>query len=155
MSGFGFELMAAADAGDIPFAGAALHAQEDLAVGALKVFIVLAVLQALDELAGLEFPVGGQFDILTVLGNPFIVIAGEHTEDGPDIGRKTYEGEQTDAGKAAKQRADETGNQGEHAEIVGAMAADHETGKRLTETLEKVHGKAPFRNGLPLRRQIK
>ncbi len=84
--------MAAADAGDIPFAGTALHAQEDLAVGAFEILIVLTVLHPLHELAGFELPVGGQFDILPVFGNPLIVIAGEHTEDSPDIGSKTDKG---------------------------------------------------------------
>ena len=133
--------MAAADAGDVAFTGTALHAQENLAVGTFEVFIVLAVLHPLDELAGLEFPVGGQFDILPVFSNTLIVIAGEHTEDGPDIGRKTDKGKQTDACKAAQKRAGETGQQGKHAQVIGAVTADHKTGKGLTETLEKIHGK--------------
>ena len=124
--------MAAADAGDIPFAGTALHTQEDLAVGAFEVFIILAVLHTLDELTGFKFPVGGQFNILAVFGNPLIVIAGEHTEDSPDIGRKTDKGKQTDACKASEKRTDETADQGKHTKIIGAVAADHETGKRLT-----------------------
>ena len=133
--------MAAADAGDVAFTGTALHAQENLAVGAFEVFIVLAVLHPLDELAGFEFPVGGQFDILPVFSNTLIVIAGEHTEDGPDIGRKTDKGKQTDACKTAQKRAGETGQQGKHAQVIGAVTADHKTGKGLTETLEKIHGK--------------
>lgn len=138
--GFGFKLMAAADAGDVAFTGTALHAQEDLAVGTLEVFIVLAVLHPLDELAGLELPVGGQFDILPVFGDTLIVIAGEHTEDGPDIGRKTDKGKQTDACKTAQKRAGETGQQSKHAQVIGTVTADHKTGKGLTETLEKIHG---------------
>ena len=76
--------MAAADAGDVAFTGTALHTQENLAVGAFEVFIVLAVLHPLDELAGLEFPVGGQFDILPVFSNTLIVIAGEQKMDTGD-----------------------------------------------------------------------
>lgn len=137
--------MAAADTSDIAFTGAALHAEKDLTVGALEVFIVLAVLEALDELAGLELPVGGQVDVLPVLGNTLFVIAGKHPEDGPDIGSKADQGEQADACEAAQQGAAKTGKKGKHTQVVRAMATDHETSKRFFEALEKVHGKDSFR----------
>ena len=51
-----------------------------------------------------------------------------------------HQGKQTDACKAAQKRAGETGQQGKHAQVIGAVTADHKTGKGLTETLEKIHG---------------
>ena len=121
--------MAAADAGDVAFAGAAFHTQENFAVGALKVLIILTVLHAFDELAGLQFPVGSEINILPVLSNTLFIVAGEHTEDGPDIGSKTDQGEQSYACEAAQQGAGKAADEGEHAEVIGTMAADHETGK--------------------------
>ena len=131
--------MAAADAGDILFAGAALHTQENLAVGALEVLIVLTVLHALGELGRLQLPVGGVVDVFTVFRNALLVIAREHTEDRCDIKGKADEGQQAAADKAAQDGKDKTGDEGKHTEIVGTMAADHKTGKGLTETLEKIH----------------
>ena len=121
--------MAAADTGDVAFAGAALHAEKDLAVGALEVLIVFAVLHTFDELAGLQFPVGSEINILPVLSNTLFIVAGEHTEDGPDIGSKTDQREQSNAGEAAQQGAGKAADEGEHAEVIGTMTADHETGK--------------------------
>ena len=120
--------MAAADAGDVAFAGAALHAEKHLAVGALEVLIVLAVLHTFDELAGLQLPVGGQVDVLPVFFNTLGVVTRKHTEDGCDIEGETGKGEQTDAGEAAQKGSHKTGKKGEHAEIVGAMATLHENG---------------------------
>ncbi len=143
--------MAAADAGDVAFAGAALHAEKNLAVGALEVLIVLAVLHTFDELAGLQLPVGGQVDVLPVFFNTLGVVPGEHTEDGRDVKGETGKGEQADAGEAAQKGSHKTGKKGEHAEIVRAMATDHETGKRFFEALEKVHGKDhPFMNEISI-----
>ena len=143
--------MAAADAGDIAFAGAALHAEKNLAVGALEVLIVLAVLHTFDELAGLQLPVGGQVDVLPVFFNTLGVVTRKHTEDGCDVEGETGKGEQADAGEAAQKGSHKTGKKGEHTEIVGAMATDHEAGKRFFEALEKVHGKDhPFMNEISI-----
>ena len=143
--------MAAADAGDVAFTGTALHAEKDFAVGALKVFIVLAVLEALGELGALQLPVGGQFDILPVFFNTLSVVTRKHTEDGCDIEGETDKGEQADAGEAAQKRSHKTGKKGEHAEIIGAMTTDHKASKRFFEALEKVHGKDhPFMNEISI-----
>ena len=127
-SGFLFKLVAAADAGNILFAGAAFHAKENLAVGALEVFIVLPVLHTLGELGGLKLPVGGQIYIFPVLGNTLFVIAGEHAEDCADIEGQAQEGHQAAADKAAQDGQDKTRDEGKHTEVVQAMAAEHETG---------------------------
>ena len=132
--------MAAADAGNILFAGAALHAKKHLTVGALEVLIVLTVLHALGELGGLQLPVGGEVYIFPVLGNTLLVIAGEHTEDRADIEGQAQEGHQAAADKAAQDGQDKTRDEGKHTEIVQAMTAEHETGKGFTETGEEVHG---------------
>ena len=143
--------MAAADTGDVAFAGAALHAEKDLAVGALEVLIVFAVLHTFDELAGLQLPVGGQVDVLPVFFNTLSVVTRKHTEDGCDIEGETDKGEQADAGEAAQNGSHKTGNQGKHTEIIGAMATDHKAGKRFLEALEKVHGKDhPFMNEISI-----
>ena len=143
--------MAAADTGDVAFAGSALHAEKDFTVGALKVFIVLAVLEALGELGALQLPVGGQFDILPVLFNTLGVVPGEHTEDSCDIENETSKGEKADAGEAAQNGSHKTGNQGKHTEIIGAMTTDHKSSKFLFEVLEKVHGKDhPFMNEISI-----
>ena len=131
--------MAAADTGDVLFAGATLDTKENLAVGALEVLIVLAVLHALGELGGLQLPVGSEVDIFAVLGNTLLVIAGEHTEDRGDIQGQADEGQQAAADKAAQEGQHKTGDEGKHTEVVQTMAAEHETGERITETLEKVH----------------
>ena len=138
-SGFLFELVAAADAGDVLFTGAALHTKKHLAVGALEVLIVLAVLHALGKLGGLEFPVGSQVDIFAVLGNALLVIAGEHAEKRADIESQAEKGHQAAADKAAQNGQNKTGDEGKHTEVVEAMTAEHETGKRFTETLHKRH----------------
>ena len=130
-SGLLLELVAAADAGDVAFAGAALHAEKDLTVGALEVFIVLAVLHAFDELAGLQLPVGGQVDVLPVFFNTLGVVTRKHTEDGCDIEGETDKGEKADAGEAAQKGSHKTGKKGEHTQVIGAMATDHETGERF------------------------
>ena len=127
-SGFLLELVATADAGDVAFAGAALHAEKDLAVGALEVLIVLAVLHAFDELAGLQLPVGGQVDVLPVFLNTLGVVPGKHTEDGCDIEGETDKGEHADASEAAQKGSHKTGEKGEHAQVIGAMAALHKNG---------------------------
>ena len=143
--------MAAADTGDVAFAGAALHAEKDLAVGALEVLIVFAVLHTFDELAGLQLPVGGQVDVLPVFFNTLSVVTRKHTEDGCDIEGETDKGEQADAGEAAQKRSHKTGKKGEHAEIIGAMTTDHKASKRFFEALEKVHGKDhPFMNEISI-----
>ena len=131
--------MAAADTGDVLFAGTALDAKKNLAVGALEVFIVLTVLHALGELGRLQLPVGGEVDIFTVFRNALLVIAGEHTEDRSDIKSKADEGHEAAADEAAQDGKDKTGDEGKHTEIVEAMTAEHETGKRFTETLHKRH----------------
>ena len=95
--------MAAADTGDVLFAGTALDAKENLTVGTLEVLIVLAVLHALGELGGLQLPVGGEVDIFSVLGNTFLVIAGEHTEDRSDIKGQADEGHEAAANEAAQE----------------------------------------------------
>ena len=132
--------MAAADAGDVLFAGTALDAKKHLAVGALEVFIVLAVLHALCKLGGFEFPVGCQVDIFPVLGNTLLVIAGEHAEKRADIKSQAEKGHQAAADKAAQDGQDKTGDKGKHTEVVEAMTTEHETGKGFTETGEEVHG---------------
>ena len=134
-----FELVAAADTGDVLFAGTALDAKENLAVGALEVLIVLTVLHALGELGRLQLPVGSEVDIFAVLGNTLLVIAGEHTEDRGDIQGKADKGQQAAADKAAQEGQDKTGDEGKHTEIVETMTAEHETGERFTETLHKRH----------------
>ena len=139
--------MAAADAGDVLFAGAAFHAEKNLAVGALEVLIVLTVFHALGELGGLQLPVGGQVDVLPVFLNTFGIVPGKHTENGRDIEAETEKGEQADAGEAAQKGNHKTGQQGEHAQVIGAMATDHETGERFFETLEKSHLKDSFHEG--------
>ena len=131
--------MAAADTGDVFFAGTALDAKENLAVGALEVLIVLTVLHALGELGGLQLPVGGEVDVFAVLGNTLLIIAGEHTEDRGDIKGQADKGQQAAADEAAQDGKDKTGDEGKHTEIVETMTAEHETGERFTETLEKVH----------------
>ena len=131
--------MAAADTGDVLFAGTALDAKENLAVGALEVLIVLTVLHALGELGGLQLPVGGEVDIFAVLGNTLFVIAGEHTEDRSDIKGQADEGHEAAADKAAQDGKDKTGDEGKHTEIVETMTAEHETGEKFTETLHKRH----------------
>ena len=120
--------MAAADTGDVAFARATLHAEKNLAVGTLEIFIVLTVLHAFDELAGLQLPVGGQVDILPVFLNTLGVVPGKHTEDGCDIEGKTGKGEKADAGEAAQKGSHKTGKKGEHTEVVRAMATLHENG---------------------------
>ena len=127
-SGFLLELVAAADTGDVAFAGTALHAQEDFTVRALEVLIVLAVLEALCELGALQFPVGGQVDVLPVFFNTLGVVTRKHTEDSCDVEGETDKGEQADAGEAAQKRSHKTGKKGEHTEIVGAMTTLHENG---------------------------
>ena len=134
-----FELVAAADTGYILFAGTALDAKENLAVGALEVLIVLTVLHALGELGGLQLPVRGEVDVFAVFRDALLVIAGEHTEDRCDIKGQTDEGQQAAADKAAQDGKDKTGDEGKHTEIVETMTAEHETGKRFTETLHKRH----------------
>ena len=146
-SGFLLELVAAADAGDVALAGAAFHAEKNLTVRALEVFIVLAVLHAFDELAGLQLPVGCQVDVLPVFLNTFGIVPGKHTENGRDIEAETEKGEQADAGEAAQKGNNKTGQEGEHAQVIGAMATDHETGERFFETLEKSHLKDSFHEG--------
>ena len=143
--------MAAADTGDVAFTGAALHAEKNFAVGALEVLIVLAVLHAFDELAGLQLPVGGQVDVLPVFFNTLGVVTRKHTEDGRDIEHETDQGEQTDASEAAQKGNNKTGKQREHTEVIGAMATDHKTSERFFEALEKVHGKDhPFMNEISI-----
>ena len=126
--------MAAADTGDVLFAGTALDAKKNLAVGALEVLIVLTVLQALGELGGLQLPVGGEVDVFAVFRDALLVIAGEHTEDRSDIKGQADEGQQAAADKAAQDGKDKTGDEGKHTEIVETMTAEHETGERFTET---------------------
>ena len=125
-SGFLLELVAATDAGDVALAGAALHAEKNLAVRAFEVLIVLAVLHAFDELAGLQLPVGGQVDVLPVFLNTFGIVPGKHTENGRAIEDETEKGEQADAGEAAQKGNNKTGQEGEHAQVIGAMATLHE-----------------------------
>ena len=125
-SGFLLKLVAAADAGDVAFAGSTFHAEKDLTVGALEVFIVLAVLHAFDELAGLQLPVRGQVDVLPVFLNTFGIVPGQHTENGRAIEDEAEKGEQADAGEAAQKGNHKTGQQGEHAQVIGAMATLHE-----------------------------
>ena len=131
--------MAAADTGDVLFAGTTLDAKENLAVGTLEVLIVLTVLHALGELGGLQLPVGGEVDVFTVFRNALLVIAGEHTEDRSDIQGQADKGQQAAANEAAQEGQNKTGDEGKHTEIVETMTAEHETGERFTETLEKVH----------------
>ena len=131
--------MAAADTGDVLFAGTALDAKENLTVGALEVLIVLTVLHALGELGGLQLPVGGEVDVFTVFRNALLVIAGEHTEDRSDIKGQADEGHEAAADEAAQDGKDKTGDEGKHTEIVETMTAEHETGERITETLHKRH----------------
>ena len=95
--------MAAADTGDVLFAGTTFDAKKNLAVGALEVLIVLAVLHALGELGGLQLPVGSEVDIFAVLGNTLLIIAGEHTEDRSDIQGKSDKGQQAAANEAAQE----------------------------------------------------
>ena len=131
--------MAAADTGDVFFAGTALDAKENLAVGALEVLIVLTVLHALGELGRLQLPVRGEVDVFAVFRNALLVIAGEHTEDRSDIKGQADKGQQAAANEAAQEGQNKTGDEGKHTEIVETMTAEHETGERITETLEKVH----------------
>ena len=126
--------MAAADTGDVLFAGTAFDAKENLAVGALEVFIILTVLHALGKLSGLKLPVGSEVDIFTVLSNTLLVIAGEHTEDRGDIKGQADEGHEAAADEAAQDGKDKTGDESKHTEIVETMTAEHETGERFTET---------------------
>ena len=133
------ELVTAADTGYVLFAGTALDAKKNLAVGALEVLIVLTVLHALGELGGLQLPVGSEVDVFAVFRDAFLVIAGEHTEDRGDIQGQTDEGQQAAADEAAQDGKDKTGDEGKHTEIVETMTAEHETGERFTETLHKRH----------------
>ena len=123
--------MAAADAGDVALAGTALHAEKHLAVGALEVLIVLAVLETLGELGALQFPVGGQVDVLPVFLNTLGIVPGKHTENGRAIEDKAQQGEQADAGEAAQKGNNKTGKQREHTEIIWAMATNHKTSERF------------------------
>ena len=52
-----FELMTAADTGNVLFAGAALHPKQDLAVGAFEILVVPAVFHTLCKLADFRLPV--------------------------------------------------------------------------------------------------
>lgn len=131
--------MAAADTGDVLFAGTTLDAKENLAVGALEVLIVLTVLHALGELGGLQLPVGSEVDVFAVFRDALLVIAGEHTEDRSDIQGKADKGQQAAANEAAQEGQNKTGDEGKHTEVVQAMTAEHETGERFTETLHKRH----------------
>ena len=133
------ELVTAADTGDVLFAGTTLDAKENLAIGALEVLIVLTVLHALGELGRLQLPVGGEVDVFAVFRDALLVIAGEHTEDRSDIQGKADKGHEAAADEAAQDGKDKTGDESKHTEIVETMTAEHETGERFTETLEKVH----------------
>ena len=134
------EFMFAAGTGDFLLAAAPFGAQEQLAVGALEITVFLTVLCAVDKLAVFGLPVGGKLDILPVLLPAFLVVFGEHPEEGPDIQGKADEGQQADAGEAAQDGADQAGDEGEHAQVVGTVATLHETGEGFTNTLEKSHG---------------
>jgi hypothetical protein len=137
--------MTAADTGDVLFAGAALHAQEHLAVGTFEISVFPAVFHAPEELAAFGFPVGRQVDILPVFSHTLFMIPGEHPEECPDIESETGQGEKADAGEAAKKGADEAGNEGEHTEVIGTVTALHEPGKGHSETLEERHNQDSFR----------
>ena len=130
-SGFLLELVAAADAGDVAFTGAALHAQENFTVRALEVLIVLAILETLGKLGALQFPVGGQVDVLPVFLNTLGIVPGKHTENGRAIEDKAKQGEQAETGEAAQKGNNKTGKQREHTEVIGSMATDHKTSERF------------------------
>ena len=131
------ELVFAAGTGDFPLTAAPLGTKKQFAVGALEIFIFLAVLCAVDELAVFGLPVGGKLDILPVLLPTFLVVFGEHPEEGPDIQGKADEGQQADTGEAAQDGADQAGDEGEHAQVVGAVATEHERGYSFFQALEK------------------
>ena len=67
--------MAAADAGNVLFPGAALHTQKHLAVGTFEVSVVPAVFHPPGKLADFCFPPGSEFNILSVLSNTFFMVA--------------------------------------------------------------------------------
>ena len=131
------ELMFATGAGDFLLAAAPFGAQEQLAVGALEITVFLTVLCTVDELAVFGLPVGGKLDILPVLLPTFLVVFGEHPEERPDIQGKADEGQQADTGEAAQDGADQAGDEGEHAQVVGAVATEHERGYSFFQALEK------------------
>ena len=132
-----FKLKAAAEAGYVLFAGAPLHTKQHLAIRAFEILVVPAVFCAFDELADLCFPAGCQFNIFPVLSHAFLMIAGEHTEQGNNVENQTNQGKQPEAGKAAKQRAGKAGDQREHTKIIRTVAALHKAGKGHFQTLEK------------------
>ena len=55
-SGFLFKLITAADAGDVLFAGAALQAQQYLAIGTSEIPVIPAVFHSFAKLTNLCFP---------------------------------------------------------------------------------------------------
>ena len=131
--------MTASNTGDVLLSASALHAQQHLAVWTFKIPVIPAVFCALDELAELCFPAGGQLNILPVFRAALFVVSGKHAEQRQDIKHKSQQGEKNQAGKTAKQGEDQAGKQRKNTQVIRAVAALHETGEGFLDSLPEGH----------------
>ncbi len=131
--------MTAADTGNVLFAGTALQAQEHFAIGTFEILVVPAVFHAFEKLTGLGFPAGCEFDILSVLSYTLIIVSGKHPVNSVNIQTKPEKGKDTDSRKTAQQGNNKTRNKGEHAEVVRAVTALHETDEGHFDSLQEGH----------------
>ena len=123
------ELMIAADTGDFLIACAFFHAKQHFAVRAFEIFVILPVFHSLDELAGFCFDIRGQRQVFPVFRQALFIVPGKHPEQGPGIQAEAQDAEQSGAEETGKQGDHEAGDQREETQVIGAVAALHETDK--------------------------
>ena len=77
--------MLAAGAGYIHLAAAPCQPQQRPALGAFKIFILLAIFLPLNKLAAFGADIAGKGQIFLIFRHPLSPIAGKHAEDGVKI----------------------------------------------------------------------